>query len=169
MQKLPKIRNLGTIAQLCRAISSQLRHVSTVGKSLLNSSTSPTSPYNMAEIVLLVWGTPANFKGFCVLASLLQQCRSMEVNQTLYDLWPCPMLVHCIYILGLCYPLTEFATCKIHFASNFCILRYWQRYCTALQQLASAAWYKEWNYGTFTESTAYIRLGGHHVGHWPTF
>jgi len=92
----------------------------------------------VAEIVLLVWGTPANFKGFCVLASLLQQCRSMEVNQTLYDLWPFPVLVHCIYILGLSYPLTEFGTCKIHFASNFCILRYWQRYCTALHQLALA-------------------------------
>ena len=32
-----------------------------------------------------------------------------------------------------------------------------------------AAWYKEWNYGTFAEGTTYIRLGGHHVGHWPTF
>jgi len=36
---LPKIvaenRHLGTIAQLCRAISSQLRHVSTIGKKLV--------------------------------------------------------------------------------------------------------------------------------------
>jgi len=31
-KKSPKIRNLRTIAQLCRHISSQLRHVSTVGK-----------------------------------------------------------------------------------------------------------------------------------------
>ena len=31
-KKSPKIRHLGTIAQLCRAISSQLRHVSTTGK-----------------------------------------------------------------------------------------------------------------------------------------
>jgi len=31
-KKLPKIRHLGTIAQLCQAISSQLRHVSTIGK-----------------------------------------------------------------------------------------------------------------------------------------
>jgi len=29
-----KNRHLGTIAQLCRAISSQLRHVSTIGKKL---------------------------------------------------------------------------------------------------------------------------------------
>ena len=31
-RKSPKIRHLGTIPQLCRAISSQLRHVSTIGK-----------------------------------------------------------------------------------------------------------------------------------------
>jgi len=43
-KKSPKIHHLGTIAQLCRAISSQLRHVSTIGKNLLNSNTSPP-PY----------------------------------------------------------------------------------------------------------------------------
>jgi len=32
-----------------------------------------------------------------------------------------------------------------------------------------AAWYKEWNYGTFAEGATYIRQGGHHVGHRPTF
>jgi len=34
---------------------------------------------------------------------------------------------------------------------------------------ANAAWYKEWDYGTFTEGATYIRLGGHHVGHRPIF
>jgi len=34
-------RHLGTIAQLCRAISSQLRHVSTLGKKLVNLHMSP--------------------------------------------------------------------------------------------------------------------------------
>jgi len=33
-KKVAKNRHLGTIAQLCRAISSQLRHVSTIGKKL---------------------------------------------------------------------------------------------------------------------------------------
>jgi len=40
--------------------------------------TAPTCPYNMvnfgqlaAEIVSLVWGTPANFNGFLVLTALL--------------------------------------------------------------------------------------------------
>ena len=40
-KKLPKIRHLCTITQLCRAISSQLRHVSTIGKKLLNRNISP--------------------------------------------------------------------------------------------------------------------------------
>jgi len=77
-------------AQLCRAIYSQLRHVSTVGK--LNSNISSTRPYNVvnfdplaAEIGSVVWGTPANFSGFRVLAPLVEQRRSPEANQTLQD------------------------------------------------------------------------------------
>ena len=77
-KKVAKNRHLGTIAQLRRAISSQLRHVSTIGKNLLSSNTSSICPYNMvnfgplvAEILLLVWGTPANFNRFRVLAALL--------------------------------------------------------------------------------------------------
>ena len=34
-KKVAKNRHLGTIAQICRAISSQLRHVSTIGKKLV--------------------------------------------------------------------------------------------------------------------------------------
>jgi len=48
-QKPPKICHLCTIAQLCLAVSSQLRHVSTIEKNLLNSNTSPTCPYNMVN------------------------------------------------------------------------------------------------------------------------
>ena len=61
------------------SISSQLRHVSTIGKkNLLSSDTSSACPDNMvnfgpltAEIGSGVWGTPTNFNGFCVLAALL--------------------------------------------------------------------------------------------------
>ena len=42
--KVAKDRHLGTIAQLCLAISSQLMHVSTIGKKLLSSNISSTSP-----------------------------------------------------------------------------------------------------------------------------
>jgi len=112
-KKLAKNRHQGTIAQLCRAISSQLRHVSTIGKNLLSSNISSVCPRNMvnfdplaAEIVSLVWGTPANFNGFRVLATLLHVIPVVGVSQT---------------------------------------LRRW------------------------TEGAIYIRQGGHHVKHWPTF
>ena len=112
-KKVAKNRHLGTIPQLCRAISSQLRHVSTIGKNLLSGNISSTCPHNMVNLGALasqicwrVWGTPANFNGFCVLAALL----------------------HGIPVLGLSQTL------------------------------------RRW-----TEGATYIRQGGHHVGHWPTF
>jgi len=43
-----------------------------------------------------------------------------------------------IYIFGVLAQWRNFARCKIHFASKSCVLLYWQRYCTALQQRASA-------------------------------
>jgi len=43
------------------------------------------------------------------------------------------------------------------------------RYSSSGRQPNFAAWYKEWNYGTFAEGATYIRQGGHHVGHRPTF
>jgi len=76
-KKVAKNRHLGTISQLCRAISSQLRHVSTIGKKLLSSNMSSRSSHNMvnfgplaAEIVSLVWGT-TNFNWLRVFAALL--------------------------------------------------------------------------------------------------
>jgi len=90
----PKIRHLGTVAQIFPAVSSQPRYVSTIGKKLLNSNISSTCPHNMAnfgplaaEIGSGVWGTPADcyLNGFRVLASLLHRRRSPEANQTLHD------------------------------------------------------------------------------------
>ena len=82
-------------------------------KNLLNSNTSSTCPDNMvnfglltAEICWRVWGTPANFNGFCALARLLHGTLVVGVSHT---------------------------------------LQHW------------------------TEGATYIRQGGHHVGHWPTF
>jgi len=89
-KKVAKNRHLGTIAQLCRAISWQLRHLSTIGKKLLNSNISSTYPVNMvnfgplrAEIRWRVWGTPANFNGFRVLAALLHGTLVVGVSKTL--------------------------------------------------------------------------------------
>ena len=59
-------------------------------KNLLNSNTSSTCPNNMvnfglltAEICWRVWGTPANFNGFCVSAALLHGTLVVGVSQTL--------------------------------------------------------------------------------------
>ena len=67
---------MGTIAQLCRAISLQLRQASTIGKNLLSSNISSRRSHNMvnfgvqaAEIDPVVCGTPAIFNGFRVLAA----------------------------------------------------------------------------------------------------
>ena len=68
-----------------------------------------------------------------------------------------------IYILGGSCPWRNFSWCKIHFTSKSCVLLYWQRYCPALQQRRQpnfAAWYKQWNYGTFADGATCIQLGG---------
>ena len=77
-----------------------------------NSNISSTYPYNTANFGPLtaeigcsgVWGIPANFNGFRVLASLLERRRSPEANQTIHDVWPSPWLVHYVYIFGGCCP-----------------------------------------------------------------
>jgi len=71
-----------------------------------------------AETVSLVWGTPANFNGLCVLALLLQRHRSMETNQTAHNVWPLPGLVDYMYIFGGCCSITEFRQVQ----NSLCIL-----------------------------------------------
>jgi len=58
-------------------------------KKMLSSNISSTCPRNMAnfglltaEIDAVVWGTPANFNGFCVLAALLHSTPVLGVSQT---------------------------------------------------------------------------------------
>ena len=98
-----KNRHLRTIAQLCQAISSQLRYVDN-RKKLVKQQYLPTCPYNMvnfgplaAEIVSLVWGTPANFNGFLFLAALLHsQTAALNIGRHLYSAGPlsCWALAH---------------------------------------------------------------------------
>jgi len=70
------LRNYGTYRQL--------------EKNLLSSIISSACPHNMvnfgplaAEIISLVWGTPANFNRFRVLAALLHGTPVLGVSQTL--------------------------------------------------------------------------------------
>jgi len=89
-QKITKYSPSGHHRTTCRAISSQLRHISTIRKNLLNSNIFPTCRYNMvnfgllaAEIVSLVWGTPVNFNGFRDLGALLHGTLVVGISQTL--------------------------------------------------------------------------------------
>ena len=76
-KKVAKNRHLGTIEQLCRAISSQLRHVLTIGKNLLNSNASSTCPHNMVNFsplplrsILTSWRHPCKFERVSRLGSV---------------------------------------------------------------------------------------------------
>jgi len=84
-----KNRHFSTIAQVCRAISSQLRHVSAIGK-ILNSNTSSTCPYNMvnfgqltSEIFWRVWGIPSKFQRLSRLGGVTARHCVVGVTQTL--------------------------------------------------------------------------------------
>ena len=91
-QKVAKNRHLGTIAQLCRAISSQLRHLSTIGKKpvkqqyvLQMSSHSqygelrPTRGWDRFSSL----GHPCKFERVSRLGSVTARHLVVGVNQTL--------------------------------------------------------------------------------------
>jgi len=91
-QKIAKNRHLGTVAQLCRAISSKRRHISTIEKKLLDSNIFPTCPHNMvnfgplaAEIGSVVWGHPCKFQRLSRLVSVTARhlYKVADVSQTL--------------------------------------------------------------------------------------
>ena len=71
-----------------------------------------------AEIGSVVWGTPANFNGFRVLAALLQRRRSTKANQTLHGVWRLLGWYTTYTFSEALAPLRNFARCKIHFASS---------------------------------------------------
>jgi len=90
------------------------------------------------EIGSGVWGTPGNFNGF---ASCLRYCSDVAHRRptklcTMFGVsWAGTLYIH---FRGLLPPWQNFSRCKIHFTSKSCVRLYWQRYCTALQQRASA-------------------------------
>jgi len=72
-KKSPKIRHLGTIAQLCRAISSQLRHISIIGKKLVKQRCLPHMSSH--------YGEPRPTSGWDLLASLGHPCKFQQVSR----------------------------------------------------------------------------------------
>ena len=89
-KKVAKNRHLSTIAQLCRAISSQLRHVSTIRKNLLSSNISSTCPHNMVNLRptsgwdrLTSLGYPCKFQLVLRLGSVTARHLVVGVSETL--------------------------------------------------------------------------------------
>ena len=85
-----KNSHLGTIAQLCRAISSQLRHMSTIGKKLVKQHYLLHMSSQYGEVRQTSgWGRsaslghPCKFNGIRILAALLHGTRVIGVSQTL--------------------------------------------------------------------------------------
>ena len=113
-KKSAKNRHLGTIAQLYRAISLQLRHISTIGKKLVKQQYLFHMSLQYGELwpnsldLLASLGHPSKFQLVLRLGLLLHRRRSAEVNKTLQGVWPSHGLVHYIYIFGSCCPVTEF-------------------------------------------------------------
>ena len=146
--------------------------VCTPSHNLLNSDTSSTCPHNMvnfgaltAEICWWVWDTPANFNEVRILASLLHRCCSTEGNQTLHYIWPSPGLVYYIYIFGGSCLLMEFC----HVQNSLCIQVLRSPILAALLHGTRAVGIRQTGVRSSAEGITYIRQGGHHVGHRPTF
>ena len=79
-------------------------------------------------------------------------CRSLEANQTLHDLWSSRELVHYTYIFGAfapdgILPRAKF-TLRPRIAFSY-IGSATARHSSSGCQPNFAAWYREWNYGTF--------------------
>jgi len=168
-QQLCKNRHLRTIAQLCLVTSSQ---------NLLKQQYLPTRPYKMvnfgplaAGIVLLVWGTLANFNGFRVLASCSDVAHRRPTK--LYTMFGRLLGCYTIYTLsGALAPDEISPRAKFTLRRSlafFYIGSVTAQHSSSGRQSNFAAWYKEWNYRIFPEGATYIWLGGHHVRHRPTF
>ena len=89
-KKVAKNRHLGTIAQLCRAISLQLRHVSTIGKKLVKQQYLLHMSSQDGELrstngwdLLTTLGHPCKFQLVSRLGSITARHLVVGVSQTL--------------------------------------------------------------------------------------
>jgi len=111
-------------------------------------------------------GHPTKFQRVSRLVFVTAATSLTGGQRNLHGVWPSPGLVHYIYIFRGSCPLTEF--CLVQNKLSY-IGSVTARHSSSGRQPNFAAWYNEWNYGTFAEGAAYIRLGGHQFEHRPTF
>jgi len=180
-----KNRHLGTIAQICRAISSQVMHVSTIGKKLAKQhllhmtlqcdELRPTSGWD--HFVSL--GRPSKFQrvsrlGFVTAATSLNgsqpnfaRCLAVSCAATLYiHFWrllprngilPSAKFSLLPPSLALCWGVWG---TPANF-NGFCILA---ALLHGTRAVGASQTLQRWSQGA-----TYIWQGDHHVGHWPTF
>jgi len=154
-----KNRHLCTISQLCRAVSSQPRHVLRIGKKLLNSSIFSTCPYHMVNL----WPTnswdrltslrhPGKFQWVSRLGFIVAL---MSLNGGQPNFAPCfdiswAGILH-IHFWGLLprNGILPGAKFTLHPSLVFSYIGSVTRWhSSSKRQPNVAAWYKEWNYGT---------------------
>ena len=158
------------------SISSQLRHISTIGKKLVKQQYLLHNSSQYGEL------RPAS--GSDRFTSLWQCSKSQ--HSTGFESWLCycsdvahqrPTKLCTIFgnLLGwyTIYVNTEFcqvqnSLCVPSLAFSY-IGNVTARHLSSGRQPKFAACYMEWNYGTFTDGATYIWLGCHHVGHCPIF
>jgi len=136
-----------------------------------------------ADIGSLVGGTPANFNRFHLIVGVITAPTSLTGSQPnfarprcLAVSWAGTRNIGHTFSGALNCPLPKF--CQVLPGAQFILrqslaLSYvgsvTARQSSSGRQPNFAAFYKEWNYRPFAEGATYIRLGGHHVGHRPTF
>jgi len=179
-----KNRHLRTVAQICQAMSSQRRHISTIAKNLLNNNISSTCPHNMvnfgpptAEIVWRV--APVQIStGF---ASWLRYTAATSLNggQPNFARFFAISRAGTLYIQfwGSC-PLTEF--CQVR--NSLCVQILRSPVLAALLDGTRAVGVSQTMQHGIRNGTMELSLlvifnrgrhvyseGGHHVGHRSTF
>jgi len=129
---------MGTMVQFCPAISSQLRHISTIGKKWANRNISSRRLHNMvnfglvmAEIGSVVWGTQLIATG---LASCLRYCSDVAHRR------PTKLcrMVRYIHIFGVLAPDGILPVAKFTLLLSLAFSYIGSVTCTALQQRALA-------------------------------
>ena len=122
--------HLGTTAQLCSAISLQLRHILTIGKKVVKQQYLfhvswqygklwPTGGWDRLGCL----GHPSKFEwvsrlGFVTAATSLNGSQPNNFAWCLAVSWAGTLYMH---FRGLLAPWRNFAWCKIHFTSQSCV------------------------------------------------
>ena len=170
---MQKNRHLGTITQLCRSVSSQLRHVSTVGKKHVKQQylfhmfpqygeLRPTSGWDR----LAGYRHPSKFQRLSRVAFVTA---ATSVNGSQPNFARC-LAVSCadidyLYIFGGCCPVTEF--CQVQ--NSLCVLQVLHSLRLAALLHGTRALGASQTLRCWAHGATYIQQGDHDVGHWRTF